>query len=97
VAIARYGYAHACNKKPWYKVESCIHSDTSHVPASLVQQLLPSLAQNSARTHSTKFKRHYLFLKVCKKLTVQGVAYRKQPDIQEWQCCKSDSRGLPAI
>jgi hypothetical protein len=52
---------HMLATKPWYKLESCIHSDASHVPASLEQQLLPSLAQNSARTHSTKFKRHYLF------------------------------------
>jgi hypothetical protein len=49
------------------------HSDASHVPTSLVQPLFPSLAQNFARTHNMKFKRHYLFLKVCKKFTMQGV------------------------
>jgi len=44
-----------------------------------------------------KFKKHYIFLKVCKKLTMQGVAYKKQQDIQEYHCYKFDSKDLPTI
>jgi hypothetical protein len=47
--------------------------------------------------HNMKFKRHYFFLEVCKKLIVQGVAYKKQPNIQEWNCCKFDFMDLPTI
>jgi hypothetical protein len=62
-----------------------------------VQPLLPSLAQNFTMTHDMKFKRHYIFLKVYKKLTMQGVAYKKQQDIQEYHYYKFDSKDLPTI
>jgi len=44
-----------------------------------------------------KIQKTFFFLKVCKKLTVQDVAYRKQPNIQEWHCCKSNFKDLLAI
>jgi fructoselysine-6-P-deglycase FrlB-like protein len=76
------GMVHYIVDAPRYPMDlRPIHMQIMYMQA-LCNHFSRPLAQNFARTRNMKFKIHYLFLKVCKNLIVQSMAYRKQPNIQ---------------